>query len=89
MTKCQNTINASAKIRKVYHTHGHLPLSCSRQYMYLEISHVSECTLNLTYVNAFYYVLTLFPPIARLLPRKLFGLLSFQLGVGCLCIDIE
>lgn len=40
-------------------------------------------------INAFYYVLTLFPPIARLLPRKLFGLLSFQLGVGCLLIDIE
>ena len=40
-------------------------------------------------INAFYYVLTLFPPIARLLTRKLFGLLSFQLGVGCLFIDIE
>lgn len=40
-------------------------------------------------INAFYYVLTLFPPIARLLPRKLFGLLSFQLGVGCLLINIE
>ena len=40
-------------------------------------------------INAFYYVLTLFPPIARLLPRKLFGLLSFQLGVGYLRIDIE
>ena len=35
------------------------------------------------------YVLTLFPPIARLLPRKLFGLLSFQLGVGCLFVGIE
>ena len=35
------------------------------------------------------YVLTLFPPIARLLPRKLFGLLCFQLGVGCLLINIE
>ena len=43
---------------------------------------------NRALVNAF-YVLTLFPPIARLLPRKLFGLLCFQLGVGCLCIDIE
>ena len=40
-------------------------------------------------INAFYYVLTLFPPIARLLPRKLFGFLSFQLGVGCLLINIE
>ena len=40
-------------------------------------------------INAFYYVLALFPPIARLLPRKLFGLLSFQLGVGCLLINIE
>ena len=40
-------------------------------------------------INVFYYVLTLFPPIARLLPRKLFGLLSFQLGVGCLLINIE
>lgn len=35
------------------------------------------------------YVLTLSPSFARLLPRKLFGLLSFQLGVGCLLIDIE
>ena len=40
-------------------------------------------------INAIYYVLTLFPPIARLLPRKLFGLLSFQLGVGCLIINNE
>ena len=29
-------------------------------------------------INALYYVLTLFPPIARLLLRKLFGLLSFS-----------
>lgn len=39
--------------KRYNHTHGHLPLPCSRQYSYLEISHVSECTLNLTFVNAF------------------------------------
>ena len=48
-----------------------------------------QSVLNTASDKRLIYVLTLFPPNARLLPRKLFGLLSFQLGVGCLIIDIE
>ena len=48
-----------------------------------------QSVLNTASDKRLLYVLTLFPPIARLLPRKLFGLLSFQLGVGCLFVCIE
>ena len=66
---------------------GHLPLTI------FETIIQNVCKIRLVSNTAsdkrLLYVLTLFPPIARLLPRKLFGLLSFQLGVGCLPIDIE
>ena len=48
-----------------------------------------QFVLNTASDKRLLYVLTLFPPIARLYPRKLFGLLSFQLGVGCLVVGIE